>query len=679
MCLLRNDSFESTNSQTAFATSSNTPGNEEAALCVPSQAAIPTDTVASFVAKMYCSSNVTLADVTRNVSCTQEVLERTVSSLQHSTTQLLTNMHVPLDSEPVQSLLEEFETAKQIFKDVDTSFKMNKYFEENFDMVKPREIFLGHRADTARKQGLVKQVLAADTCQYVSIIETITFLFSNIEMQKIYTLSRTQSEERMQNYCDGSQFSSHPLFMKYPQALQIQLYFDDVETTNPFGTKTKIHKMGAVYFCLKNFPPEYNSSLSNIHLYLLFNSIDRDTYGYAKILEPLIDDIRLLETAGIDVTILGHSSKLYGTICVLTADNLAIHALGGYTESFSSNKYCHFCLVDKASAQSIFDEDNIEKRNRENYEQHVMLNDPSSTGVKENSCLNKLNYFHITENTCVDIMHDILEGVAPLEVRLMLRHFIYEEKKKRFDLELLNHRMTTFDYGYGNEKNKPTVILNLRTSENAVKQTASQMWCLIQVLPFLIGDVVSPTSQHWHLFILLKEICSIVFAPVVTYGLAAFLKELIIEHHTMFKKLYERNLIPKHHFMIHYPRMMVMFGPISQMWCMRFESKHNPLKRHAHIVGNFKNISKTLSHKHQVKQMCHFKLGDPFSKKIEITNAYPVTISSLQKADVVLANLKEHEGQPDLTLNSTVYVTHSISIFGHNYRTGCALILKNDC
>lgn len=259
----------------------------------------------------------------------------------------------------------------------------------------------------------------------------------------------------------------------------------------------------------------------------------------------------------------------------------------------------------------------------------------------------------------------------------MLHHFIYEEK--RFDLELLNHRMTTFDYGYGNEKNKPTVILNLRTSENAVKQTASQMWCLIQVLPFLIGDVVSPTSEHWHLFILLKEICSIVFAPVVTYGLAAFLKALIIEHHTMFKKLYERNLIPKHHFMIHYPRMMVMFGPISQMWCMRFESKHNPLKRHAHIVGNFKNISKTLSHKHQVKQMCHFKLGEPFSKKIEITNAYPVTISSLQKADVVLANLKEHEGQPDLTLNSTVYVTHSMSIFGHTYRTGCALILKNDC
>lgn len=72
-----------------------------------------------------------------------------------------------------------------VFKDVDTPFKMNKYFSEKFDLVKPKEIFLGHRADTASKQGHIKQVLAANTCQYISVIETITFLFSNDQMQKV--------------------------------------------------------------------------------------------------------------------------------------------------------------------------------------------------------------------------------------------------------------------------------------------------------------------------------------------------------------------------------------------------------------------------------------------------------------------------------------------------------------
>lgn len=167
--------------------------------------------------------------------------------------------------------------------------------------------------------------------------------------------------------------------------------------------------------------------------------------------------------------------------------------------------------------------------------------------------------------------------------------------KNSFSPKNCYHRITGFNYGYENEKNKPSVILNLKTSDNAVKQTASQMWCLLQVLTFLAGNLVDKKSQHWHLFILLREICSIVFAPVVTHRLAVFLKELIVEHHTLFKKLYDRNLIPKHHFMIHYPKMMVMFGPLSQLWCMRYEAKHNPLKRHVHVVGNFKNISETLS------------------------------------------------------------------------------------
>ena len=39
----------------------------------------------------------------------------------------------------------------------------------------------------------------------------------------------------------------------------------------------------------------------------------------------------------------------------------------------------------------------------------------SSTGIKEDSCLNTLQYFHVTENVCED-MDDILEGVARLEV-----------------------------------------------------------------------------------------------------------------------------------------------------------------------------------------------------------------------------------------------------------------------
>ena len=46
------------------------------------------------------------------------------------------------------------------------------------------------------------------------------------------------------DFCDGSLFKEHPLFSKEPQALQIILYYDDVEVCNPLGSKGKIHKLG---------------------------------------------------------------------------------------------------------------------------------------------------------------------------------------------------------------------------------------------------------------------------------------------------------------------------------------------------------------------------------------------------------------------------------------------------
>lgn len=96
-----------------------------------------------------------------------------------------------------------------------------------------------------------------------------------------------------------------------------------------------------------------------------------------------------------------------------------------------------------------------------------MFKNPTLTVIKEDYCLNSLSYFHVTENVCVDIMQDVLEGV------LILKHFIYN--KKPFTSEHFNQSLVSFDYSFANEKNKPRVILNLRTSEDPIKQTASQM------------------------------------------------------------------------------------------------------------------------------------------------------------------------------------------------------------
>ena len=293
------------------------------------------DCASAFVAQMYSSPNTTLTDVQRSVTCAKEVLDRTIDIVEEKMLSFIDAHSLPHDDDAFKTLMQELENGRKMFEDVDTPYKITKYFSDKKCLVKPTDIFLGHRADTARKNGQMTQVLMSDTCQYIPIIDTIRFLFSSEKMQSLYMESNKSIDGKMPDYSDGAQFATHPLYSRYPDALQIQLYFDDVETTNPLGSKTKIHKMGAVYFSLKNLPAEYNSSLANIHLCLLFNSIDKETYGFTKILQPLLDDIKYLESHGIAVDIKGQTHLLYGTICLLTADNLACHSLCGYLEFFS--------------------------------------------------------------------------------------------------------------------------------------------------------------------------------------------------------------------------------------------------------------------------------------------------------------------------------------------------------
>ena len=48
----------------------------------------------------------------------------------------------------------------------------------------------------------------------------------------------------LRDFCDGEQFNKHPLFSQEPNALQIQLYYDDIDVCNPIGSKSVIHKLG---------------------------------------------------------------------------------------------------------------------------------------------------------------------------------------------------------------------------------------------------------------------------------------------------------------------------------------------------------------------------------------------------------------------------------------------------
>lgn len=134
-------------------------------------------------------------------------------------------------------------------------------------------------------------------------------------------------------------------------------------------------------------------------------------------------------------------------------------------------------------------------------------------------------------------------------------------------------RIYAFNYGNIEEKKHPTRN-NLESCGNSIGLNAIQTLCLVRKITLLFFDLVLEENEHWTLLLLLLQI-NIVFSPLLTMGMTLHLKHLIMEHHSLFKRLYpHKNLIPKHHFMVHYLSCIRKIGPLIHLWSMRCEAKH---------------------------------------------------------------------------------------------------------
>ena len=63
---------------------------------------------------------------------------------------------------------------------------------------------------------------------------------------------------------------------------------------------------------------------------------------------------------------------------------------------------------------------------------------------------------------------------------------------------------------------------------------------------------------------------------------------------------------------------MHRYGPLVRQWTMRYEAKHNHLKKLAQNIGNFINIALTLATRHQYWQCYKWQEGDLMDDEPEV-------------------------------------------------------------
>lgn len=127
------------------------------------------------------------------------------------------------------------------------------------------------------------------------------------------------------------------------------------------------------------------------------------------------------------------------------------------------------------------------------------------------------------------------------------------------------------------------------TSHQSVFGT-SAINCFFRFFSLFVGDIVAKRNDAYNVYLLLSALVDIVLAPHVCSSAAAQL-QVLDDFYTAFRETFPNvNVIPKMHYMIHYPRLLLLYGPLCRLSCMHFEAKHKFFKSIARKTRNFKNL-----------------------------------------------------------------------------------------
>lgn len=522
-----------------------------------------------------------ISKIRQKMSITETDLSFLVSNFGETVENILNYFNI---SDP------EVDLVKSMFSKSKT-FKAQKTIQsQNIRTVDPEEGMLGYRTETRLKNGRNILMNIKETFQYLPITKTL----ANIILNKHYfhlinneKISSDQCPKIIKSFTDTETFRNHPFLKKFPKSIRISLYYDCVEMANIGGSKTGFNNIALFYFTIQNLSYPVNTELQNIFILLACYARDLKKYGFRKILEPLVEELKHLETEkGIEVSLLNETSYILRAVLLdFIGDGVAVHEILGLL-SPSCKCFCRECLCQRNDLRrSIHRHELRSKELHERYLQQISEGQasPQDFGIQENSILNDLNFFNSTENFSYDVMHDIFEGVCPMDIKFVLRHFVIEVKILTVDS--INERINNFRYGPLEAKNKPspnfTYPMLYNTKSKNIRQRAVQCWVLLRVFPFLFNKYLTPPCQKYmELIILMIKIVEIVFSTEITQYMLSELERCIELHERTFCTLFpEVNLINKHHHLRHYVSFIIRRGPIVLYCCLRYEAKHFEIKK----------------------------------------------------------------------------------------------------
>jgi hypothetical protein len=251
---------------------------------------------------------------------------------------------------------------------------------------------------------------------------------------------------------------------------------------------------------------------------------------------------------------------------------------------------------------------NASIRSVENYCEDILkvVADPAQApyhGIRNLCIFNELQSFNVCSPglpSC--IAHDIFEGVVQYDMPLIIQYLVQEGI---FTYSYLNEAIKHFSFCGDDARDRPPPVV---CGSKKLKGHAAQNWLLLRFFPLLIAEkILAVTCNHevWQLLLLLRSVTEFICAHRISFHQTLYLQRLIVEYLEKRQYLFPTvSLRPKHHFMYHYPWLIMKCGPPIHLWTLRMESKHSFFKQCIRSCKNFINVCQHLAEAHQLSQCC---------------------------------------------------------------------------
>ncbi|KAK3917647.1 33 kDa chaperonin [Frankliniella fusca] len=593
----------------------------------------------------------------------------------------------------------QFLDGQNIFEGVQTSYRQKWYEKEMWpEHLEFRKIILKWKT-VMHKDKIVE--VPKDFGYRVSFYHQLHILLQNDEVLKCIDHPKPSLQNKFTSILDGYIYQSHEVVKLDPHALAFILYVDDVACTDVLSSYQD-HGIRNYSWTLANIYPELRSTLRTINLLALANAKVAKKYKNEPFLRDFIFWINKLSSKeGVTFKIKNVDRVFHGFLLIVIGDLPASGNIGGFKESASAKCPCRTCFVCLEDICNFLSEDDVVLRNQQlhkeqlqmmkeanddnislDQEERIIFSDSEDDlpqekrplcaqaaqlstkfGINDESCLLKLTHFDCCRSMPHDIMHVFLEGILKSECHYILQDSI---GPKKLSLAEVNFFLENYDYEQW-KTDKPSPI-ETKHMKSGLRQNSSQVLMLSTLLPFVVQEHCD--EKKLQNFVLLLMIFNLCLSHEIEVQDIDCLKKMIREYLEHFNILYPNKFVPKHHFLIHLPTQIYLFGPLTEQWAMRFEAFHSQMKRLTKVLHNAKNLVFSLMTRLLSKRSLELRqLGANFlSKDILVPNiSSETTLDNLMFQECILQVTR------GLQASSKLLVLKTLKFHGAKYEPGALL------